>query len=224
MKIRSQEDPRERPLYSIPEVAAYARMNPRTLARWVSGRGSQPSLIHRPIDHDPRLSYNNLIEAYVLNALRKHLSVSMPRIRRGLDYVERSYGIDRFLLSDQLRARRGNLLIEALEGLVNVGERGQGEIPEVVNAYLQRIEYRQGLPTRLHPITRTENPRGPQRIVILPDVGFGRPITTRGHISVAVIKDRFRAGESVPELAADYGLDTEDIEEAIRTESVPLAA
>lgn len=224
MKIRHTHDPRERPLYSIAEVAAYVRMNPRTLATWASGRGSQPSLIRRPVANDPRLSYSNLVEAYVLNALRQHVGVSMPRIRRGLEYVERSYGNERFLLSDQLRARRGNLLIAAIDGLVNVGERGQAEIPEVVTAYLQRIEYRDGLPTRLHPVTRTDDPRGPQRIVILPDVGFGRPITTRGHISVAVIKDRFHAGESIPELAADYGLDTEDIEEAIRTESVPLAA
>jgi uncharacterized protein (DUF433 family) len=224
VKTRRQNDPRERPLYSVAEIAAYVRMNRRTLATWVSGRGSQPSLIRRPIANDPRLSYNNLIEAYVLNALRKHVGVSMPRIRRGLEYVERSYGIEKFLLSDQLRARRGNLLIEALGELVNVGERGQAEIPEVVSAYLRRIEYRNGLPARLHPVTRTDDPQGPQKIVILPDVGFGRPITTRGHVSVAVIKDRFRAGESIPQLAADYGLDSEDIEEAIRTESVPLAA
>jgi uncharacterized protein (DUF433 family) len=93
-----------------------------------------------------------------------------------------------------------------------------------LRSYLHRIEYRNGLPVRLYPVTRTDDPDSPRRVVILPDVGFGRPVTERKLISTAVISDRFNAGESVGDLADDYDLSPEDVEEAIRAERSPLAA
>lgn len=225
-------DPRDMPRYSVPEVAAYVRVKPRTLSTWIRGRSypaaegakESPAVIVRPSDQDPRLSYNNLVEAYVLNVLRRHMGIRMADVRRGLQYVEETFDIPRFLLSDKLRVRRGNLIIQALGQYINVGAGGQAEIPEVVMEYLRRIRYEHGFPVGLHPVTRPDHPTGPQRIVILPDVGFGKPVTTRQHISTAVIASRFGAGESVEELADDYQLEALDVEEAIRTERLQLAA
>ncbi len=152
------------------------------------------------------------------------MGISMQKIRRGVELIETRFQIHRFLLSDQLRARKGNLLIEILGQYLNVGLGGaQAELPEIVEAYLHRISYEDGVPVGLYPITRPGHPQGPRRVVILPDVGFGKPVTKHKYISTAVIADRFRAGESVVELAEDYRLDTADIEEAIRTQSVELA-
>lgn len=218
-------DPRDAPRYAVSEVAAYVKMKTSTLRSWVQGRENLGPLILRPSATDSRLSYNNLIETYVLDALRNELRISMQAIRRGLDFVEKHHPeIPRLLLSERLRARRGNLLIEALGRYENVGQGGQNEIPEVVESYLKRIDYDQGFPIRLYPVTRTGNPSGPTRIVILPEVGFGKPVTERNYISASVIADRFRAGESVGDLAEDYDLGLIDVEEAIRAESVAIAA
>jgi len=218
----------EMPRYDIPEAAAYLRVKPGTLATWVRGRKTEssesPPLIIRPVPGDSRLSYNNLIEAYVIHVLRQQMRLSLVEIRKGIDYVEKGFGIQRFLLSDQLRVRLGNLLVEQDGRYYNVGKSGQIEIPEVVEAYLKRSEYRNRFPVGLYPVTRPGHPEGPRRIIILPDVGFGKPVTEKKHISAAVIASRFGAGESVGELAEDYELEAEDIEEAIRTESAPLAA
>jgi len=222
----------EVPRYSIPEVASYVRMSPETLRNWVAGRtyptkdgtkATEP-MITRPRGGDPRLSYANLVEAYVLNALRKALNVPMPAIREGIEYVEREFGIRGFLLSDELRARQGNILIEHLGRLYNVGRGGQTELRELVQRYLQRIDFANGFPSGLYPLTRPNQPEGPKRIVIFPDVGFGRPVTQRRFISTSAIVDRFEAGESVEDLAEDYDLEPVDIEEAIRAERARLAA
>lgn len=218
------DDPREMPRYALPEVAGYVRMKPRTLETWVRGRDGRTAVIRRPRANDPRLSYNNLIEAYVIDVLRRQMRVALSTIRRGIVHLERSHGLERPLLSERLHARPGELIFKELSRYENVGRGGQLEIPEVVEQYLSRVVHQDGLPVRLYPVTRTNSPAGPRRIVILPDVGFGRPVTERHHISSLVIFDRFSAGETTAELAEDYDLRVEDVEEAIRQHSFAPAA
>src|SRR5262245_55907065 len=74
----------EVPRYTIPEGARYLQMAETTLKSWVAGR-SYPTkkkgatwwenLIHRPDPQDSRLSFSNLTEAFVLQALRKQYRV-----------------------------------------------------------------------------------------------------------------------------------------------------
>ncbi len=54
--------------------------------------------------------------------------------------------------------------------------------------------------------------------MIDPRVQYGRPVLAGSGIPTAVIAERYKAGESIDALAADYGRDTGDIEEAIRCE------
>ena len=48
-----------------------------------------------------------------------------------------------------------------------------------------------------------------------PRVAFGRPIIARRGISTAAIVDRVNAGESEEEIAEDYGLEAEEVKEAL---------
>ena len=51
--------------------------------------------------------------------------------------------------------------------------------------------------------------------MIDPQVAFGRPFIARRGISTAAIVDRVNSGESYDEIAADYGLDPLEVEEAL---------
>ena len=51
--------------------------------------------------------------------------------------------------------------------------------------------------------------------MIDPQVAFGRPFIARRGISTAAIVDRVNTGESYNEIAADYGLDPTEVEEAL---------
>jgi hypothetical protein len=106
-------DPREAPLYTLAEAAHYLHLPPATLRSWVEGRyftsGGErrfsPGVIVRPDSEDARLSFTNLVEAHVLRALRSEHGVPMQHVRKALDYAEARCGIQRLLISDQLRAQ-----------------------------------------------------------------------------------------------------------------------
>jgi uncharacterized protein (DUF433 family) len=226
-------DPNELPRYSVTEAARYLRMPNTTLKSWVSGRRYPVAseerhwegLIHRPSAEDPRLSFSNLIEAYVLLALRQQYRVKMPEIRTSLRYAQEKLGVERILLSKSLRAMKGNVFLQHLGKLINVSRGGQEAMTEILQAYLERIEWEpQDHPVRMFPLTRDDYHAAPKLVMIDPVMAFGRPIVERRAISTSVIAERFRVGESILEIAEDYALEAFEVEEALRYEALALAA
>lgn len=226
-------DPNELPRYTIPEAAFYLRMSKNTLKSWVAGRSYPVSggerhwdgLIQRPGEDDPRLSFSNLIEAHVLLAIRRQYRVRMREVRTALEYAREALGIQRILLSPELRVMERNLFLQRLDELINVGKAGQGAMPEILGAYLERIEWDlAGLPTRMFPLTRADHLHSPKILTIDPRIAFGRPVVERKAIRTSAISERFKAGESIGDLAEDYDLEVFEVEEAIRYEALPDAA
>lgn len=208
-------------------------MSVTTLKSWVAGRdypvtGGEKhweGLISRPDPNDSRLSFSNLIEAHVLLALRKQYRVKIKEVRTALDYAQTKYGIERVLLSPQLRATTGNVFISRLNEFTNVGKGGQAAMPEILEAYLERIEWDLvGLPRKIFPLTRAAQLDSPKILAIDPKIAFGRPIVERKAIKTSTIAERFRAGESIADLAEDYDLEVLEVEEALRYEALPDAA
>ncbi len=225
-------DRNEIPRYTVPEAARYLRMSEATLKSWVAGRNYPVTggekywagLIHRPDEQDSRLSFSNLIEAHVLLALRRQFRVKMKQVRIALQYAQEELRIDRVLLSPDLRATRENVFLERLDELTNLGQGGQLAMPEILGAYLERIDWsRSGGPIRVFPMTRPEHLSSPKILAIDPKIAFGRPIVKRTAIKTSVLAERFLAGESIADLAEDYDLEVYEIEEALRYE-IPDAA
>jgi len=224
-------DAKEAPRYSIAEAARYLQIPSATLSSWFAGRqypvigGTKDfsPLIDRPDKSDPRLSFANLIEAHALRALRCRYQVPMRAIRTALDYAESESGIRRLLLSDELRAMPGEVFLQRLDGIVNIGRGGQHAIKGILEMFLQRIDRDgHGAPLRLFPFTRPPEQiadrESPRLVLIDPQIASGRPILSSKAIRTATVADRFTAGESISELASDYGLTAPEIEEAIRYE------
>jgi uncharacterized protein (DUF433 family) len=190
-----------------------------------AGEKHWEALIHRPAPGDSRLSFSNLIEAHVLTALRKQFRVKMPQVRSALEYAREKLGVDRVLLSKNLRVMKGNVFLEHLGKLINVGRGGQEAMPEILQAYLQRIDWDlQGSPVRMFPLTRDDYHNAPKLVTIDPVLAFGRPVVERRGITTSVIAERFKVGESMLEIAEDYDLEAFEVEEAIRYEALALAA
>lgn len=102
---------------------------------------------------------------------------------------------------------------------MNITREGQLVIKELIAAYLRRLERDPvGIPIRLYPFARERKPEEPKAIVIDPYVSFGRPVLAGTGIATTIIAQRYKAGESIEELAEDYGRSTSDIQEAIRCE------
>ena len=80
--------------------------------------------------------------------------------------------------------------------------------------HLKRVEWDQrSFPIRLYPFLSGES-ASEKPIAIDPAIAFGRPIVLRTGVSTHAIAERLDAGESVSELAEDYGLTGSEIEEA----------
>lgn len=231
-------DPRELPNYRLPEAAHYLRIPVSTLRMWIFGqayptaRGAKRSrrIIAVAADSPPRLSFVNMVEAHVLSAIRYHHGVSLPAVRRAVEYLTREFGSKHPLAEEQFQTDGVSLFVERL-GLLNVSAPGQFAMPEILRALLRRIDRDDhGLAIRLYPFSRRPLPtvpaleESPRVVVIDPRVAFGRPMLSGTGVTTLSIAERFDAGESIEALAVDYGRPHEEIEEAIRCELVRDAA
>lgn len=226
-------DPRLSPAYTVAEAAHYLRMPEETLRSWVAGRlypVAGKSTRSRPLIHlhDPRrqyLSFINLVEAHVLAAIRRRHGVKLPKVRAALDYLKRQFKIERPLIDQAFQTDGLDLFVERYGDLINASSEGQQAMKEIISVYLKRIERdARGLPAKLYLFTRdTESdaaPKSDPRVVVMtPAVSFGRPVIAGTGIPVSSIYERYKAGDSVANLAQDFNLETGAIEEAIRCEA-----
>ena len=227
------DDPRLLPAYSVAEAARYLRMPEETLRSWVVGRlypVSGRSKRSRTLVHldDPQrryLSFINLVEAHVLAAIRRRHGVKLPKVRAALDYVRKQFQVERPLIDQAFQTNGLDLFVERYGDMINASREGQQAMKEILSVYLQRIERdTRGLPIKLYPFTRdtdsaTAPRRDPRVVVMSPTVSFGRPVVAGTGIPVAALYERYKAGDSVADLARDFRLETGAVEEAIRSEA-----
>ena len=213
------DDPRHVPLYSIPECARYLGLPEPAVRRWVTDGGDDGVRLIQPAGSEPTaLSFINLVELHVMAALRRRHRVPMQRVRTALRYLENELRVEHPLARRELLTDGFSIFTEHLDRLLNLSARGQLEMREVVQAYLQRVEHDNeiGLAVRLFPFTRGDRQNAPTLIVIDPSVSFGRPVVSGSGVSAEVIVDFFNAGETIADLADEYRLQPFQIEEAVR--------
>ena len=233
MAFRTSDDPRLVPAYTVAEAAHYLRMPEGTLRSWIVGRlypVAGQSKRSRPLVHldDPKkqyLSFINLVEAHVLAAIRRRHGVKLPKVRKALDYVRRQFRVEHPLINQAFQTDGLDLFVERYGKLINASREGQRAMKEIIGVYLKRIEWdAKGLPIKLYPFTRDTQaeaaPASDPRVVVMsPIISFGRPVIVGTGIPVSSIYERYKAGDSVADLARDFRLETSAIEEAIRCEA-----
>lgn len=226
-KLNKKRDLRHMPAYGINEAAHYLGIPKATLRSWVLGRhyptatGRQffRPIIELPDKEQHLLSFVNMVEAHVLDAIRRAHGVALWRVRKAITYLQKELGSSHPLAEQEFVTDRVDLFVEMFGQLVNISQEGQLAIKELIKEHLKRIERdTSGLPVRLYPFTRERKPNEPRTIVIDPYISFGRPVLAGTGIVTTIIAQRYKAGESVDELAEDYGRSRSEIEEAIRCE------
>ena len=208
------------PAYPFVEAAHYLQVPVTTLRAWCLGqRGFQP-VIRLDGRRTEGLSFLNMIEAHVLSAIRREHHIPLPKVRDALRYVSKRLDMERPLAQAQFATQGVDLFVEHLDRILNVSKGGQVEIADLIRLHLQRIERDpRGIPIRLYPFTRKQtDEEAIKSVVIDPRIAFGRPVLVGTAVPTSVLADRFKAGDSLSELAKDYGAQQEAIEEAIRCE------
>jgi uncharacterized protein (DUF433 family) len=160
----------------------------------------------------------------VLAAFRQ-AGVSMQHLRRAVKLLNEQIGVAHALASKRLYSDGAVVLYdyaereddEELANLTQVVSQ-QRVFAETIKEYLERIEYADDWASRLiSPATREKV------IVVDPSRSFGQPIFLKGAARVEDVLDRWRAGERLTDVAQDFGVPAEDIEDYLRG-AVPAAA
>jgi len=220
------KEPREVAAYTVGEAAHYLGVPISTMRSWFAGqtyshrgKARRFQAVIKPADPKTLgLSFSNLVEAYVLTAIRRERRIGLPTIRKGLAYLTDKLGSSRPLLTEQFATKGKELYVE-LGQVINLSRNGQFEMADMIMAYLERVDRDEGVPIKLYPFMRSQPPREqPRTVVIDPRVSFGRPVLAGTGIPTAVLAEQFKAGDPPRELAREYGADEQAVWDAIRCE------
>jgi uncharacterized protein (DUF433 family) len=110
----------------------------------------------------------------------------------------------------------GQLFLDRYGELINLSASGQLAMRRMFTEHLKRVEWDElRLPIRLYPFVSVETSTPEMPIAIDPRIAFGRPVVARMGVTTCAIAERIDAGETVVEVAADYGLDVAEVEQAV---------
>jgi uncharacterized protein (DUF433 family) len=220
-----EQDVREAPAYSISDAADYLRLPKSTLRAWVLGQRygkekRQPfkAVIAIADRKERKLSFINLVEAFVLAGIRREHNVPLPTVRQAVEYLRRTFKTERPLAEEQFETDGVDLFVEKFGALVGASQKGQLQIREVIRERLKRvIRDPAGIAQKivLFP-TRDRNGKG--SVVLDPRFSFGRPVLDGYGLRTAIVSERFQAGENIEDLAKDYGVPLDAVQNAIRCE------
>lgn len=158
------------------------------------------------------LSFTNLVELHVLRAMRKEHKISMANVRDALGTLAEHMPGPHPLATQRFLTDGSDLFIEAFGRLVKLSHSEQLGLHEQLKLHMARIECdERGLARRLYPFM------GEARDVIIdPRVSFGRPVLDGTGVPIDNLVERFNAGDTIDDLAEDYGLDQDKVRYAIR--------
>lgn len=219
--IYGGRDPRELPYYSVSDVADILSVPRSTLSAWC-GRKMYPVVQGDRRQMKPllvadaktrRLTFNNLVEAYVLSSLTRTFQIRLADLRRTL----RRLGTERPLLEHVFYAEQGNVFIEVVNKVLIDVHRSPGQVAlrAIYDSSLQRIEFDASRrPERLYPWRAdiTED----KVVSIDARRAFGRPTVINRGLKVDVIVGLRRAGEKVETIARDYDMDEKLVNDVLK--------
>lgn len=220
--VYAGRDPREIPAYPPFEAAKYVGVPLSTLRSWLHGTKAFTPVISIASSTDPQLSFFNLVEAFVIAGLRRHHGMSLQRIRTSVKQLQAFAPnlVHPLADADLITFAREIFVDDAAGDFVNMTNHpGQLGLRGIIEQVSQRVEKDVTGARRLYPFTRERIAGAPRLVMIDPRVQFGRPVITGTGIPTAVIHERWKAGDSVRELAEDYDRTADEIEEALRYEA-----
>lgn len=225
--IRTEGDVRDFPRYSISEAAFYVRIPATTLHAWTLGQDYIAATgVHRTFkplitlaDKEHKLlSFYNLVEAHILRFTTVQRGIPFKNVRKALDYVHETIPGNHPLITHKFETSGKDVFVNHLGATINATRHGQTAMRSVLEEHLKLIPRdAEGLPVRVFPINS-------RRLAIDPLFSSGKPIVRDKGITAVVLWGRSKSGDTILEIAKDYGLTEIEVKETIEDYEWKVAA
>ena len=196
--------------YTLPDAARLLGLPLPRLREWVLGRDAAEALGHRGTGKDRTFDFYTLIELFTIGQLRAQ-GLSWPTLRKArAELMERFQTPHPFALEGLLVD--GHRLLKELgdETLLELGSGGQSAFEKVIAPFCRRLDFDETtkLASRFYP-------DGPESdIVIDPHHAFGRPVISGTNVTTEALACLIRGGEKIEDVAQDFRLEPEQVENA----------
>jgi uncharacterized protein (DUF433 family) len=219
----AKDDPRAAwAIFTVFEASRYLDVPNSTLRAWIEPTDGLPlvSSFDRR-GHQPRLSFIGFAEAFVISAARR-AGVKPHRIREGVEAVRKSIGVDYALATHRLYVDKAELLVAPEGGVdaedpedLEVARTRQIQMTKTVKKQLRHIAYGEdGVAATLTLPTFTT-----ATVIVDPHQAFGAPIISRTGTRVRDIVSLWRADEDLRDIAYDFDLTIEEVQDVIRAQA-----
>jgi uncharacterized protein (DUF433 family) len=209
------------PAYRVFEAARYARTTQQTIGNWERIRDDRAGAVTKRSEREG-LSYLQLIEVGVVAAMRKS-GVTLERIRQARGYLSEAFKSQYPFAQYRFKTDGKYLFMDAdqivksdKDKLIALNESGQLAWNEILSALLHEFEYDKEIGTVLR--WRVAGYDSPVRLD--PRIAFGAPHVNG--IATWVLRERWKSGESLADIAEDYELPQHFVAAALRFEEIDV--
>ncbi|MGP4002971.1 DUF433 domain-containing protein [Streptomyces sp. 8N706] len=194
------------------ETSSYLEIPSSTLASWLKGRAAGAPLVHQvePVRKgQPSVPFIAVAEAHVLRSLRS-LGLRMSEIREAAAAVRDAFDTSYGLVSKRIATDGVDIFVEHGFGDLRRARDGQAPIQEVVSDYLRYLTWEDDddFPSSL----RLRQYPDSVPVVIDPRFGRGLPVIAANRVPVKAVTDLWEAGETVEEIAYEFGMTPEQVD------------
>jgi uncharacterized protein (DUF433 family) len=205
------------PVFTAQAAGVHLGIPANTINQWMTA-GDQRPVMHSvapSTPHGPRLPFISMAEAQILRELR-NAGLSMAHIRAGVERLRAMTGEEYVLARKTIATDGGKLLYNAASDVAPEWVRardGQQAIRQVVEAVIKFVSYADdGYANRV-----VLRPYEGADVIVDPRFGFGQPVFAGNKVPVETVADLFYGGgESVDDIADEYGLSTTEVESVLR--------
>lgn len=202
----------EVPAYTKAEVALYLRIPKSTVSAWTRGTtytvqdGRKIPFYPVIVPAEPNLlSFQNLVELFVLKSLRRDYDIPLPNIRTAITALRERSGSSHPLAEYEILTDKRDIILEEFGKILNLNRHGQLEMGELLESTLRRVGMENGEWT-YQPV---------ETVVFSPSRQFGRPCIVGTRIPTDLVFARHSAGETVDDIAWDFECDATLISGAV---------
>lgn len=215
------------PSYRTGEAARLAEVHPTTVRNWFYGawraKGRGSPVFAQPTTPGANLSWLQLVETAFVAAFRQQ-GVSLQALRRSYQYLIKVFETEYPFAQHRLLTDGAHVLKELEQAgdlapdLIVTDHAGQTVWRDLILRRLYEFDYEDGLALTWHPRGRDVP------IVVDPRIAYGAPIARESGVPTWVFRERSQAGESLSEIADDFGAELAEITAALEFEGISLAA